>query len=214
MKLILFDMMDTLVVDNFPRAFLWLLEKKNLTFHEFQSHRNIQSYLDFELGEIGDFEFFRDYYRVGLQDDLKQRLPAPQKIKQQLYKQIKLMYGVSELLQWLNSIQKHDSQLKLGIASNYSTWYSIILKKLKTLESSMDYLFFSCEMNVRKPDQKYYQIIQDSLSQSREHKHIEVLFIDDKKQNLYWPQKMGWHICLANTGNNLKSVIEDFLSVH
>ncbi|MCB1174675.1 MAG: hypothetical protein KDK39_13990, partial [Leptospiraceae bacterium] len=195
-KIILFDMMETLVQDPWPAAILPLLAKRRLDLDEFSAARTPDNFLRFEAGLINEYDFIRQYYRRDLRPQLRQQLPRPERIRKELYRSpIRLLSGVDALLQDLKARQP-QAGFHLGLASNYSMWYPHILDQhARLLRDGMDFLFFSCEMGRRKPDIRFYQLIQDSLARRFQvtAAELQIWFADDRPENLMAPREMGWH---------------------
>ena len=103
--------------------------------------------------------------------------------------------------------------MQIGIASNYSEWYENILDKLPKLKDC-DYLFFSCEMGVRKPERQYYEMIQQSIlkADSGISKSSQILFIDDRQINLEGARALSWQTHLMRNAYEVRQAIENFLA--
>jgi len=188
MKYILFDLMDTVVSDPYYNT-VSQLTPPHVDFHEFQSVRNKNSFLSFEKGEISELDFFSSYYLESF-DFEKEGFPRPQKIKKYLYRKINYLDGMENILKKIKTAE----DVRLGIASNYSVWYLEIFKKLSNLEDYFDYMFFSCEMGIRKPSEKYFHLIQNALGGTGEFDpgRDEILFIDDRAENVRAAEQAGW----------------------
>ena len=73
-----------------------------------------------------------------------------------------------------------------------------------------DYLFFSYEYGLRKPDINFYKQIQEKIPFKKE----DILFLDDKEQNVEAAKKFGWNSYQV-TGlelDKIKQYVEDFLT--
>ena len=73
-----------------------------------------------------------------------------------------------------------------------------------------DYLFFSYEYGMRKPDINFYKKIQEKLPFKKE----DILFLDDKEKNVETAREFGWNSYVV-TGlelDKIKKYVEDFLS--
>ncbi len=69
--------------------------------------------------------------------------------------------------------------------------------------SDFDYVFLSFEMGLRKPDDKVYSFVEETLKTKPEN----IMLIDDTKENIESAKKRGWKTCLA-TGNDLNLIKE------
>jgi HAD superfamily hydrolase (TIGR01509 family) len=204
MRVILFDLMDTILKDPFYDVVDRLLPA-GVGFDEFMRARNLDLYLEFERGEIDEHDYFRNYYR---ESESFQAMPEPLRVKNEILKNINYMGGMRELL---GALRAHP--LLLGIASNYSPWYTEIFKRLPGFADQFDYHFFSCEMGVRKPDPDYFTRIDQTIRV----RHPELLasdfmIIDDRPENLTAPAGRGWRTFLMGSPEELRAFLEgDFL---
>jgi len=59
--------------------------------------------------------------------------------------------------------------------------------------NNFDYVWLSFEIGLKKPDEKIYKLVE------RECKILpnNILFIDDKEENIVCAQKRGWNVCHA-----------------
>ncbi|MCB1166036.1 MAG: HAD-IA family hydrolase [Leptospiraceae bacterium] len=171
--------MDTVLIDPFFPAIQKLLDAK--TLEQWRSLRDPAAFYAFEKGEISEREYFRTFYRTG---KLPSHIPSVPKLKKHMFSQVHFRPGMEKLLQSLSS----RTDLALGIASNYSSWYHTVLSRRPELENWFEFLFFSCELGLRKPDPAYYRAIHESLGES----FASIHFFDDRKDNLMPCQDLGW----------------------
>ncbi|MCC6516245.1 MAG: HAD family phosphatase [Chitinophagales bacterium] len=75
------------------------------------------------------------------------------------------------------------------------------------LHTTFDHCYFSQEIGFRKPDREIYEYVM------REQQLIpsEILFLDDKNENLQEPQKLGWHTFLVKYNNLTASDLHHLL---
>ena len=205
-------MMDTIIQDPYPECFLGLLKKKGLDYDTFIKSRQPNNLLEFERGEIREYEFFRNYYLHDLDSESKKILPRPQKIKHLLFSNMRFINGMDDLLLELKDAKDRENRFSMGIASNYSPWYSLILDQHKILDESMDFHFFSCEMACRKPDRAYYSLISESLEKHYGTKDLRIMFVDDRPQNLEGAKKLGWDTILMGDVKRLSQELFDFIN--
>ncbi len=207
-------MMDTLVREPYTMALDHLLQNaKQKDF--FLTCKNRESAHEFERGEISQREFFHKFYKNDLAKEVITQLPKPIKVKKYLLQNLHYISGMQDLIESL--LQKKD-HVQIGIASNYSEWYENILSKLSLL-NKCDYLFFSCEMGVRKPEKEYYEVItraledvQKNLSPSSHNtQKQQILFIDDRQINIDGARKAGWQTHLMKNSYEAKKAIKVFL---
>ncbi|MEG1371904.1 MAG: HAD family phosphatase [Mucinivorans sp.] len=60
----------------------------------------------------------------------------------------------------------------------------------RPFKSFFDYVFYSDEMKLRKPEREIYEVVQDTAKFDPQ----RTLFIDDNAPNLVEPAKMGWMV--------------------
>ncbi|PJZ70327.1 dehalogenase [Leptospira perolatii] len=177
--LFVFDLMDTLIGDPFHGALTKILSSDQR--EAFLKGRERQAFLEFEKGEITEEEFFTRFYLPEFRD---KNLPDPRKIKEEMFSNV---VPISESIQIASALKKKGFQVIL--ASNYSVWYREVLKApvIGELLHSMDRLYFSCEMGVRKPAQEYFQWIEVDFPER------EYVFIDDNATNVEVAGYMHWN---------------------
>ena len=207
MRIILFDLMDTLVVD--PYHDLLANFPSGLTPRDFFRHKNQDVFEAFERGEISENEYFRAYYKPDVPEEKLKILPTPASLKKKMYRSVSFLDGIADLL---NEIHGRPD-LRLGVASNYSMWYREILAKRGEIETWMDYLFFSCEMGVRKPDPAYYELIENSLKKAHPALRGEqIFFTDDRDKNLTAAHQRGWSTHKMEGTPGLSRALQNFLA--
>lgn len=182
--------MDTVLVDPFFPAIRSFLNEDGIK--EWVSLRTPGVFEAFEKGEISEREYFRRFYTTA---DLPPHIPPIARIKKRMFGSVSFRPGMNDLLQDLSDRE----DLVLALASNYSAWYHTVLKRRPELESYFRYLFFSCEMGVRKPDARYFEIIQEALQNlqksdpSQATSFESIWFFDDRPANLRPARRMGWN---------------------
>ncbi len=200
-------MMNTLVSEPFPSCL-----EKFFDTHEirkiFFSYKDRSKAHAFERGEISEADFLKSFYSMDLDIEIRKKLPDPYKIKNAIFENISYLSGMREILEGLQK----NKNCKTGIASNYSEWYDFFLTALPELKDC-DYLFFSCEMGVRKPDPLYYKKIHLALKEKNPtlSNGASILFIDDRLENLEGSKEEGWQLCLHKNTLETKKCIEYFL---
>lgn len=101
--------------------------------------------------------------------------------------------------------KKISKKYKVGILSNYYREFfeeatgQGFIPKIK-----FDEVIISAEVGIKKPAEEIYKMAQDWSG----YKADEILFIDDKKENLFTAAKMGWQTFLFDYKNPVKSCEE------
>jgi HAD superfamily hydrolase (TIGR01549 family) len=96
----------------------------------------------------------------------------------------------------------------IGILSDLTPFDKERLDKQVDL-SQYDYVFLSFELGMKKPDMEIYEAVQKQLPFEPQN----ILFIDDREDNIESASKMGWNTLQA-TGlelNKIKRKCEEFL---
>ncbi len=188
--------MDTVVVDPFHRLIAELLPR-DMTFDEWRACRERAAFEDFEKGLIGESEYFRRFYLPDLAPDIQKRLMSPRNLKRRLYEKIDFIPGMPELIADLKS------EGKLAVVSNYGPWYTEVLRLRPEIETLFDFLFFSCEIGHRKPEPGFYSAVHQALALEGH----EVVFIDDRQENLSGASALGWKTHRFRSSSELASAL-------
>lgn len=177
--LFVFDLMDTLIKDPFHSALRALLSKDQL--ESFKNGRERQAFLEFEKGQIDEQEFFSRFY---LESHRLAGLPSPEELKRKMFSSVELIEETARVVRTLK-----QKGFQVILASNYSIWYKELLRfpEIGSLLHSLDRLYFSCEMGVRKPSQEYYQWIEVDFPER------EIVFIDDNPTNVEVAGYLNWN---------------------
>lgn len=206
MRVLLFDMMDTLLCEPYFGAMERLLSDPagRAAFFEW---RERAAFYEFEEGRISEPEYFRRFYKSDTPPEIRAALPRPERVKKEILRNLRYRAGALELLSEL----RQRTDLKLGLASNYGAWYNDILRKKSALE--LDYLFFSCELAVRKPEAAYYMKIQTALeSHWSELEPRHVFFADDREENVRSAEAVGWRAAWIRSEDDLPVAVARFLA--
>ncbi|GIX42114.1 MAG: dehalogenase [Leptospiraceae bacterium] len=200
--ILIFDLMDTIIEDPFFSNFYNKLDEKQKKL--WLAIKDHESYLLFEEGKILENEYFNRSYK---KDPGKYQLPTTPKMKKIMFYKIEYLPGIKELFEKIQILKK-DLNIYTILASNYSQWYHEVFNKKKELNEWFDYIFFSCEMGIRKPDHKFYQTIIESLPELFNKEEL-ILFFDDKKENLEPLKDLGlnWEAIWINDKNKSSEII-------
>ena len=106
-----------------------------------------------------------------------------------------------ELVKYVHSLK---DRCTIGLLSNCAS-----LEKFKqdidVKRSQFDKVYLSCDLGMRKPNKDIYDFVDDE--------RYQILFIDDREENLTYPKELGWEV-YHYTGNNEETirVIETFIN--
>lgn len=103
-----------------------------------------------------------------------------------------------KVIQLINNLLNKDCYM--GILSNISELDVIQLREHLDLDK-FDYLFLSTQLGVQKPDDDIYNIVLNKTNILPNN----ILFIDDKIENIEVAEKRGWITCLA-TGKEIDKI--------
>lgn len=125
---------------------------------------------------------------------------------------IKLYKEVFDKIDYYNDVSEYEKSLSdrcyIGIFSNLTIFDKERLDKQVDL-SKYDYVFLSFEMGYKKPDKNIFEIVSKQLPFKPEN----ILFIDDKDDNIDMAKKFGWNVLKANglELEKIKSYCDAFL---
>ncbi len=97
--------------------------------------------------------------------------------------------------------------LKLGILSNTEMPVIEVLKKKDY--SIFDVLVFSCLEGVRKPEKEIYWLLVNRLGLKAE----EIIFIDDREENIISASQIGLKSILFNSPQQVKAEISQYSGI-
>ncbi len=171
--ILLFDMMDTVVVDPVAREIPGFF---GMTTAELFAKRDPTAWRSFEVNAITEAEclnrlfasappFDHDAFRACVRDAYR------------------YVDGMQALLEDLSA-----KKVEMHALSNYSSWYKLIDERLG-VSKYMPWTFVSFETRVRKPDPKAYTQVVDKLGAPAD----SYLFIDDREVNCQAARDVGMH---------------------
>jgi HAD superfamily hydrolase (TIGR01509 family) len=97
------------------------------------------------------------------------------------------------------------AKYKVGLFSNiYKGMIPELIKQDLLPNINYTYQFISCDTGLQKPDINAYKAIMDTVNYPAN----ELLFIDDKQENIDVANNLGWKTYLFTRENTTESVIE------
>jgi HAD superfamily hydrolase (TIGR01509 family) len=182
--ILVFDLMDTLIRD----PFFWAIPAHlGTTMPELLQAKHPRSWLEFELGQIEEAEFFQRFYR-----DARQ-LADPQGLKRAFSDNYHFIEGMEELLTEL-----HASGQTLWLLSNYPLWFEEIWVKHQLNRFFAGHTV-SYQCGLRKPDPRIYHLVQAQTGAK------SWILIDDRQPNLTAAQQLGWGSILFTDPQQLRA---------
>lgn len=162
-KSILWDVMDTLVVDPFWRV---MPDFFGMTLEQMLREKHPTAWGQFERGELSESAFLCRFFQDG-------RAYDHQAFKASIRRSYGWIDGVEDVLRALRA-----RGVDMHALSNYPEWYAWIEERLG-LSRYVRWSFVSCHTGIRKPDPDAFRRAADGLKRAPE----ECLFIDDRLNN-------------------------------
>jgi HAD superfamily hydrolase (TIGR01493 family) len=168
-RAVAFDVMDTLVHDPFREA---LEAATGLPLAEVFARREPAVYPAFERGDIDEAAYWAHYDRAGIVVD-------PAEFHRVRRAGIRWLPGMATLLDELGPLVRRVT------ASNYPVWIDELAAD--HLGDRLDEIVASCHLGHRKPDPAFYRALLERLGLPAD----EVLFVDDRDENVLAAQEIG-----------------------
>lgn len=168
-RVVCFDLMDTLVVDPFREA---LEAGAGLPLSELLARRDPDAWPEFEAGRIPEAEFVARVLPEGAFDH-----EAFTRTRRQGYA---LVPGMRDLLVEL------EERVTRWVASNYPEWIDEVLDRFG-LADLLEGVTVSCREGVRKPEPAFFERVVVQVGQPRH----ECLLVDDRPSNCAAAERAG-----------------------
>lgn len=168
-RAIAFDVMDTLVVDQYRNA---LLAATGLSFTKLIERRPEGVYAAFESGLLTEDEYWQRFRDAGIACD-------PEAFHTVRHAGTAWIDGMDTLLDDL------AGKVLRVTASNYPVWIEELARGI--LATRLDRVIASYQLGVRKPDPAFYTKILALTDVAPE----QMLFVDDRPENVVSAQKLG-----------------------
>jgi HAD superfamily hydrolase (TIGR01509 family) len=170
-KVILWDVMDTLVRDPFRDAMPGFF---GMTLEQMLAAKHPSAWASFERGETSEEAFLQSFFRDGRSFD-------SEGFKACVRDAYAWVDGMQPLLAALHA-RGHD----MHVLSNYPEWHQWIEQRLG-LSRYLTWTFVSCRVGLRKPDPAVFQLAARELGVLAE----ACLFIDDRAVNCDAARRVG-----------------------
>jgi len=176
-KTIIFDLGGVLMTDVPLKQIAEELAKDSpLSKEELHAHLYPTEYWNLlTLGKITEDEYWDNFLQASKINVDKKYLK--EKVRSSLY-------PLGHSTRIVNLLKDH---YKLGVLSNHAKAWSKYMIQTFDLFKSFDQMIFSCDVGLRKPDAKIYEIALEKLKCDTQ----ECIFIDDKKRNTDAAEKLG-----------------------
>jgi FMN hydrolase / 5-amino-6-(5-phospho-D-ribitylamino)uracil phosphatase len=170
-KSILWDVMDTLVVDPFRRV---MPDFFGMTLEQMLREKHPTAWGQFETGELAESAFLCRFFR-------DERGYDHDRFKASIRASYGWIEGVESVLQDLSA-----RGVDMHALSNYPEWYTWIEERLG-VSRYVRWSFVSCHTGVRKPDPAAFLRAAEALERAP----AECLFIDDRQNNCEAARAVG-----------------------
>lgn len=170
-RIILWDLMDTLVSDPF---FTHMAAFFGLSFDELLAQKHPSAWGKFELGAISESELFASFFSDGRSFD-------GEAFKRHVADGYAWIDGMEPLVAEL-----HARGTPMHLLSNYPAWYTLCTEPLG-ITRYVQPTFVSCHTVVRKPDPQAYLGPCRTLGVTPQ----ECLFVDDRSKNCAAARAVG-----------------------
>jgi HAD superfamily hydrolase (TIGR01509 family) len=170
-RVILWDLMDTLVRDPF---FTHMPAFFGMSWDELIRTKHPTAWRDFELGVLSESELYRSFFSDGRAID-----------------GVGLKRCMGEAYAWIDGMEAllaelHARGVDMHLLSNYPKWYQLCVERLG-VDRWVKPTFVSCKTGVRKPDADAYLRAAGDLGMAP----ADCLFIDDREPNCSAARTLG-----------------------
>jgi putative hydrolase of the HAD superfamily len=185
MPLLVFDLMDTVIVDPFYREVPVYL---GTSLEELIQVKHPTSWIEFETGLTDEMSFLTRFYR----EDTGLKLACPEEFKQIFFSAYRFVDGIETLLATLRA-----NDQKLWVLSNYSNWV-LQARALLQLDRFFEGYCVSCDTGHRKPSPGAYRALMASTGAAQH------LLIDDRPANVEGALQAGMDAILFTDTDALR----------
>ncbi len=176
-KAVIFDFGG--VIANVDRSQLTNFLKDSFPISEEEANKLLQAWHT-DINEGKDEKQFWNHYAVSVNSSL-----SPDWLSRFEKVQENALRPFPEMLAAIQQLKRHG--YRVGLLSNVTPQHAAIIRKLGYY-NLFDPLLLSCDIGVRKPDPKAFEIMLKALSPLQPQ---EVLFVDDQKVNTDAAEKLG-----------------------
>jgi putative hydrolase of the HAD superfamily len=142
---------------------------------------------------------------LGIFEEAKLGKVDLKEILQPVMKDWKWKGSVDELLDWWFKSEHHiderivkeirrlqEKGIKCCLGTKQEKYRAEYIRKVMGFEKIFDELYISCEMGVKKPDRRFFEIIQNDLAEKYSVKPEEIMIWDNKEENVSAARESGW----------------------
>jgi putative hydrolase of the HAD superfamily len=111
----------------------------------------------------------------------------------------------SRVVEQINNLKAKG--VKCYLATNQEKYRTEYLRKNLGFENIFDGIYSSCEMGYKKPDQKFFEYINDDLKRKEDLNPGEIMFWDNEEANVAAAKGVGWEGHLYDGFDDFQKVI-------
>lgn len=190
--ILLFDIMDTIVVDPF---FTHMPQFFGLTFQQLLEQKHPTAWVEFEIAEIDESQLLQNFFKDG-----------------RTFEGGALLKCMCSGYDYIDGMEPLLGRLAAGgyemhAFSNYPMWYRHIEAKLQ-IGRYLNWTFVSCEgplKGLRKPNPEAYKSAMTYLGL----RPSQVVFIDDREVNVKAAEQLGIRAVRFQSARQLESDLTD-----
>lgn len=194
-SIIIFDLMDTIVVDPFYTLFPKYF---NMPLKELYKIKNPNIWPLFEIGKVTEEEYFQQFFLP----NSGHQLENTENLKEAVFAAYSYIDEMEELLAELK-----DLNFKLWIHSNYSLWFEEVRKRL-SLDRFFQGYSVSYKTTLRKPDPAAYQVTLSMIGLEAKN----CIFIDDRVENVSAAEAVGLNAIQFISVKELKIDLKQYIN--
>lgn len=110
------------------------------------------------------------------------------------------------VLEQINGLKSRG--IKCYLATKQEKYRTEYLRKNLGFENIFDGIYSSCEMGYKKPDQKFFEYINDDLKNKENLKPEEIMFWDNEEANVLAANNVGWSGLVYKKFDDFQKVIQ------
>lgn len=190
---LVFDLMDTIVLDPF---FARVLPRFAGALAAMREARDPECWPRFERGEIDEDAFVAGFYR-----DEQPELPSPELLRDLILDGYTFLPGMQALLE---RVRDAKGSGRPWLLSNYPCWFETARRELDLDRFFAGYVV-SYQSGARKPDADAYAAAEQAIGASAS----ELLLIDDRAENCAAARARGWDAIIFRDATTLEAALDE-----
>jgi putative hydrolase of the HAD superfamily len=170
--------------------------KLNLDLFDFEKNYFKYRFL-YDRGDLSSKEYWQ---KVISENKIKL---SEKQIKYLVKQDIKSWFRINKpILRWIKKLRKEG--FKCAILSNMPKDHSLYFRRIKKLTQFFNFVIFSGEVNLCKPEPEIYELLINKLNVPAG----SIAFLDDKEENVSQAIKSGLKSIVFNSNDNFENHIK------